>query len=87
MVRPPVYKNGLFEHSIEHSVGIRWTLPLRASLYNMYEFGYFNCKYVRIKSKITGLAEVESASFFSPLIANPLIFPYRISPLIRKFFS
>jgi hypothetical protein len=47
---------------------------LRASLYNMYEFEYFKCKFVRIKSKISELAEVESASFFlSPLIANPLI--------------
>jgi hypothetical protein len=25
---------------------------LRASLYNMYEFEYFKCKYLRIKSKI-----------------------------------
>jgi hypothetical protein len=40
----------------------------------MYEFVYLKCKFVRIKSKISGLAEVESASFFlSPLIANPLI--------------
>jgi hypothetical protein len=47
---------------------------LRASLYNMYEFEYFQCKFVRIKSKICGTAEVESASFFlSPLIAHPLI--------------
>ncbi len=38
---------------------------LRASLYNMYEFEYFKCKSVRIKSKISGLAEVESVSFFS----------------------
>ncbi len=37
---------------------------LRASLYTMYEFEYFKCKYVRITSKISGLAEVESASFF-----------------------
>jgi hypothetical protein len=37
----------------------------------MYEFGYLKCKFVRIKSKISGLVEVESASFFlSPLIAN-----------------
>jgi hypothetical protein len=42
----------------------------------MYEFYYFKCKFVRIESKISGLAEVESASFFlSPLIANPLIPP------------
>jgi hypothetical protein len=42
----------------------------------MYEFGYFKCKCVRIESKISGLVEVESASFFhSPLIANPLISP------------
>jgi hypothetical protein len=49
---------------------------VRASLYNMYEyeFEYFKCKFVRVKSKISGLAEVESASFFlSPLIANLLI--------------
>jgi hypothetical protein len=40
----------------------------------MYEFEYFKCKFVRIESKISGLVEVESASFFlSPLIANPLI--------------
>jgi hypothetical protein len=45
----------------------RETIPLRASLYNtytVYEFEYFKCNYVRIKSKISGLAEVESASFF-----------------------
>ncbi len=42
----------------------------------MYEFEYFKCKFVRIESKISELAEVESASFFlSPLIANPLISP------------
>ncbi len=42
----------------------------------MYEFEYFKCKFVRIESKISGLAEVESASFFlSLLIANPLISP------------
>jgi hypothetical protein len=42
----------------------------------MYEFEYFKCKFVRIESKISGLAEVECVSFFlSPLIANPLIFP------------
>jgi hypothetical protein len=42
----------------------------------MYEFEYFKCKFVRIDSKISGLAEVESASFFlSPLITNPLISP------------
>jgi hypothetical protein len=40
----------------------------------MYEFEYFKCKFVRIKSKISGLAEVESAGFFlSLLIANLLI--------------
>jgi hypothetical protein len=27
----------------------------------MYEFEYFKCKFVRIESKISGLAEVESA--------------------------
>jgi hypothetical protein len=37
----------------------------------MYEFEYFKFKFVRIESKISGLAVVESASFFfSPLIAN-----------------
>ncbi len=42
----------------------------------MYEFEYFKCKIVRIECKISGLAEVESASYFlSPLIANPLISP------------
>jgi hypothetical protein len=42
----------------------------------MYEFEYFKCKFVRIESKISGLAEVESTSFFlSPLIANLLISP------------
>ncbi len=42
----------------------------------MYEFEYFKCKFVMIESKISGLAEVESASFFlSPLIANPIISP------------
>jgi hypothetical protein len=47
---------------------------LRASLYNMYEFEYFMFKFVRIKSKISGLPEVKSASFFLILlIANPLI--------------
>jgi hypothetical protein len=30
----------------------------------MYEFEYFKCKFVRIESKISGLAEVEFASFF-----------------------
>jgi hypothetical protein len=40
----------------------------------MYEFEYFKCKFVKIKSKISGLAEAESASFFlSPLIASLLI--------------
>jgi hypothetical protein len=44
--------------------------------YRMYEFEYFKCKFVKIESKIRGLAEVESASvFLSPLIANPLISP------------
>ncbi len=42
----------------------------------MYKFEYFKCKYVRIKYKISGLEEVESASFFlNPLIADPLISP------------
>jgi hypothetical protein len=49
---------------------------LRVRLYNMYEFEYFNCKVVRIKSKLSGLSEVESANFFlSLLITNPLISP------------
>jgi hypothetical protein len=51
----------------------------------MYEFEYFKCKFVRIEFKISGLAEVESASYFlSPLIANPLISPQNQSanPLI-----
>jgi hypothetical protein len=30
----------------------------------MYEFEYFKSKYVTIESKISRLAEVESASFF-----------------------
>jgi hypothetical protein len=30
----------------------------------MYEFEYFKCKFVMIESKISGLAEVESTSFF-----------------------
>jgi hypothetical protein len=30
----------------------------------MYEFEYFKCKIGRIESKISGLAEVESTSFF-----------------------
>ncbi len=33
-------------------------------LYCMYKFEYFKCKFVRIIYKISGLAEVESASFF-----------------------
>ncbi len=42
----------------------------------MYEFEYFKCKFLRIESKISGFAEVESTSFFlSQLIANPLISP------------
>jgi hypothetical protein len=42
----------------------------------MYEFEYFKCKFLRIESKISGLTEVEYASFFlSPLIANLLISP------------
>jgi hypothetical protein len=49
----------------------------------MYEFEYFKCKFVRIESKISGLAELESASF--SLSANCLSgnFPHRIRPLIR----
>jgi hypothetical protein len=30
----------------------------------MYVFEYLKCKVVRIESKISGLAEVESANFF-----------------------
>jgi hypothetical protein len=30
----------------------------------MYELEYFKCKFIRTESKISGLAEVESASFF-----------------------
>ncbi len=30
----------------------------------MYEFEYFKCKFVRIESKISGSAEVKSASLF-----------------------
>jgi hypothetical protein len=42
----------------------------------MYEFEYFKCHFLRIESKISILAEVESACFFlSLLIANPLISP------------
>jgi hypothetical protein len=42
----------------------------------MYEFEYFEYKFVRIKSKISEIAEAESASFFlSPLITNPIISP------------
>ncbi len=43
----------------------------------MYEFEYFKCKFVRIESKISGLAEVKSTTsfFLSPLIANPLVSP------------
>jgi hypothetical protein len=37
---------------------------LGASLYNMYVFKYFTCKFVRIESRIRGLAEAESTSFF-----------------------
>ncbi len=35
-----------------------------ARLNIVYEFEYFKYKFVRIKSEISGLAEVESASFF-----------------------
>jgi hypothetical protein len=42
----------------------------------MYEFEHFKCKFARIESKISGLTEVESASFFlSPLITDPVISP------------
>ncbi len=53
----------------------------------MYEFEYFKCKFVRIESKISRLAEVESASFFlSPLIANPLISPTESGHQSTTFF-
>ncbi len=66
-----VYKN------TRNSVEFRRILQiLRASLYNMYKFEYFRCKFVRKEYQISGLAEVESASFsLSPLIANLLISP------------
>ncbi len=42
----------------------------------MYEFEYLKWKFWRIESKISGLAEVESTSFFlGPLTTNPLISP------------
>ncbi len=42
----------------------------------MYESKYYKCKFERIESEVSWLAEVESASFFlSPLITNPLISP------------
>jgi hypothetical protein len=42
----------------------------------MYKFEYFKCKFVRIESKISELAEVESAGLFlCLLIANRLISP------------
>jgi hypothetical protein len=52
--------------------GIQWNSAefhgisriFKASQYNMYKFEYFKCKLVRIKSKISRLAKVESASFF-----------------------
>jgi hypothetical protein len=56
----------------------------------MYEFEYFKffkCKFVWIESKISGLAEVESASFFlSPLIPNPLISPTESVRQSANFF-
>ncbi len=53
----------------------------------MYEFEYFKCKFIRIKSKICGLAEDESAIFFlSPLIANPLISPAESDRQSANFF-
>jgi hypothetical protein len=51
-------------------------IPGNFTGYNMYEFEDFRYKFGRIKYKISGLVEVESASFFlSPLFANPLIYP------------
>jgi hypothetical protein len=53
----------------------------------MYEFEYFKYKFVRIKSKISGLMEVESSSFFlGPLIANPLISPTESARQSANFF-
>ncbi len=53
----------------------------------MYEFQYFKCKFVRIAFKISGLAEVESVSyFFSPLIANPPISPTESGRESANFF-
>jgi hypothetical protein len=53
----------------------------------MYEFKYFKCKFVRIEFKISGLAKVESASYFlSPLIANLLISPTESGRLSDNFF-
>jgi hypothetical protein len=54
---------------LPNSDGIPWNSAefrgfLRASQYIMFEFEYFQCKFVRIKSRISGLAEVKSASFF-----------------------
>jgi hypothetical protein len=45
MARPQVYKD-VYLSLVLTPVGIRWTLLLRANLYNMYEFEYFNCKYM-----------------------------------------
>jgi hypothetical protein len=82
MARSPVYKDRLFELSIDpcwNSLDTTFKSQF-LNMSGMYEFEYFNSKYIRIKSKISGLAEVQSASLFlSPLIANPLIFPDRIS--------
>jgi hypothetical protein len=53
----------------------------------MYEFEYFKCKFIMIESKISGLAEVASASFFlSPLIADPLISPTESGCYSANFF-
>ena len=44
--------------------GIAWNFANFNSQSLQYEFEYFKYKFVRIKSEISGLAEVESASFF-----------------------
>jgi hypothetical protein len=83
MARSPVYKDRLFELSIDPCSNSLDTTFKSQSL----QFEYLNCKYIRIKSKISGLAEVKSASLFlSPLIANPLIFPDRICRYSANFF-
>ncbi len=45
-------------HFRPNSDGILWNSGESHSLYSMYVFEYFKCKFVRIKSKISRLAEV-----------------------------